>query len=310
MSGVFDVQIKPKDPPTFSGRTNDDPEVWVGQVSNFFRLVGGPPWKQVAYASTLLQGAAQTWWQRMVRKWEDPKDWQTFAEQLIGRFKNTNKADSAMAALMSIKQKKEESTHDFICRFEAELDKVESYDEAWVLKLFIWGLPQDQAVLVSQGKPRRLSQAFQLARDAALAAQMARRPGTSGRGEGSSGQKGQGRGQGRSQGYVSGQGQTSAPNAVYYSAPNKNVQGGNRSRGQSGRPPVPPQATVVVRQLAPQQPVGSGQRGRGRGNQRKPRVAAVAAQEVQGTAGQYDQVAAQHAAGTGTDASLNQSQGN
>ena len=53
-SGVFDVQIKPKDPPTFSGRTNDDPEVWVGQVSNFFRLVGGPPWKQVAYASTLL----------------------------------------------------------------------------------------------------------------------------------------------------------------------------------------------------------------------------------------------------------------
>ena len=52
--GVFNVAIKPHDPPTFSGRTQDDPEVWVGQVSNFFRLVGGPPWKQVAYASTLL----------------------------------------------------------------------------------------------------------------------------------------------------------------------------------------------------------------------------------------------------------------
>ena len=43
--GVFDIQIKPRDPPTFSGRTQDDPEVWVGQVSNFFRLVGGPPQK-------------------------------------------------------------------------------------------------------------------------------------------------------------------------------------------------------------------------------------------------------------------------
>ena len=75
-----------------------------------------------------------------------------------------------MAALMNIKQRKEESTHDFICRFEAELDKVDTYDESWVLKMFIWGLPQDQAVLVSQGKPKRLSQAFQLARDAALAA--------------------------------------------------------------------------------------------------------------------------------------------
>ena len=311
MSGFFDVQIKPKDPPTFSGRTNDDPEVWVGQVSNFFRLVGGPPWKQVAYASTLLQGTAQTWWQRQVKKWEDPKDWQTFAEQLIGRFKNTNKADSAMAALMNIKQRKEESTHDFICRFEAELDKVDSYDEAWVLKMFIWGLPQDQAVLVSQGKPRKLSQAFQLARDAALAAQMSRRPGTSGRVEGSSGQKGQGRGHGRSQGQSSGQGQTSAPNVVYYQAQNKNVQqGGNRGRGQAGRPPVPPQATVVVRQPVPQQPAGSGQRGRGRGNQRKPRAAAIAAQDDQGTAGPSGQVAAQYAAGTGTDASLNQGQGN
>ena len=48
-------------------------------------------------------------------------------------------------------------------RFEAELDKVEMYDESWVLKMFIWGLPQDQAVLVSQGKPTRLTQAFQLA---------------------------------------------------------------------------------------------------------------------------------------------------
>ena len=117
---------------------------------------------------------------------EDPNDWESFAEQLIGRFKNMNKADFAMATLMNIKQRKEESTHDFISRFEAELDKVDSYDESWVLRMFIWGLPQHQAVLVAQGKPTGLSQAFQLARDATLAAQMARRPGISGKTEGSS----------------------------------------------------------------------------------------------------------------------------
>ena len=65
------------------------------------------------------------------------------------------------------------------------------------LKMFIWGLPQDQAVLVAQGRPRTLTKAFQLARDAALAAQMSRRPGSSGKTDGSSGQKGQGRGQGK-----------------------------------------------------------------------------------------------------------------
>ena len=79
-SGVLDVVITPRDPPTFSGRTQDDVEMWVGQVSNFFRLVGGPPQKQVAYASTLLQGAAHTWWQRKVTAREDPKDWESFAE--------------------------------------------------------------------------------------------------------------------------------------------------------------------------------------------------------------------------------------
>ena len=309
-SGVFDVPIKPRDPPTFAGRTQDDPEVWVGQVSNFFRLVGGSAQKQVAYASTLLSGTAQTWWQRKCKAWEEPQDWETFADQLVRRFRNTNKADAAMANLMNIKQRKEESTHDFICRFEAELDKVESYDESWVLKMFIWGLPQDQAVLVSQGKPTRLTQAFQLARDAALAAQMARRPGGSGKTEGSSSQKGQGRGQGKSTGQHAGTGQSSAPNTAYQAQGYHVQQGGkNRGRGQAGRPPAPPQP-VVVRQPAQHQASGSGQRGRNAGNQRRPRAAALAAQDDQGMAGPSDQEAAQHAAVSGTDASLRQRQGN
>ena len=144
----------------FSGRTSDDPELWIGQVSNFFRLVGGSSAKQVAYASTLLHGSAQTWWQRLVRRGEEPSTWHQFAVQLLGRFKNTNKADTAMATLMNIRQWKEESTHDYICRFEAALDQVESYDESWLLKMFIWGLPQEQAILVSQWRPHSLSRAF------------------------------------------------------------------------------------------------------------------------------------------------------
>ena len=279
ISGVFDVQIKPRDPPTFSGRTQEDPEMWVGQMSNFFRLVGGPPQKQVAYASTLLQGTAQAWWQRKVMAREDPTDWESFAKQLIGRFQNTNRADFAMATLMNIKQRKEESTHDFISRFEAELDKVDSYNESWVLRMFIWGLPQDQAMLVSQGKPAGLSQAFQLAKDMALAAQMARRPGTSGNTEGNRSQKGQGRGQGKFSGQHSGTGKDSAPDRRY-KAQGYNVQHGgrNRGRGQAGRPHVPPQPSVVVRQPAQQQASGPGQRGRRQGNQRRPRAVVIAAQ--------------------------------
>jgi len=159
------------------------------------------------------------------------------------------------------------------------LDKVDTYDESWMLKMFTWGLPQDQAVLVSQGKSTRLTQAFQLARDAALAAQMARRSGTSGKTEGTNSQKGQGRGQGRFSGQHRGTGQSSAPKRVY-KAQRRNVQHGGRirGRGQAGRPPVPPQPLVVVRQPAQQQASGPGQRGRGHGNQRRPRAVVIAAQ--------------------------------
>jgi hypothetical protein len=289
--------------------------LWVGQVSNFFALVGGSAEKQVAYASTLLQGVAQTWWQRQLRSGDVPTSWTELSAKLIGRFRNVSKTDAAMAELMNIRQRKEESTHDYICRFEAALDRVDSYDESWLLKMFIWGLPQEQAVIVSQGRPHTLSAAFQLARDASLAAQMARRPG--GRGDG--GQKQVQNQQGKAKGSTggkSGSWGTSTSNVQHQQQQNRG-QGqrqsfGNfsRGRGQAGKSHVPPQATVLVHQSAPTQPGGSGQRGRGRGNQRRPRVAFIAAQDDEGMAGQVGQEAAQHAAGHGSDASLRQGQGN
>ena len=91
----------------------------------------------MAYASTLLTGVAQTWWQRLIKKNAEPKTWTAMAAQLIGRFRNVNKADAAMANLMNIRQKKEESAHNYICRFENKLDKVETWDESWLIKMFI-----------------------------------------------------------------------------------------------------------------------------------------------------------------------------
>ena len=216
-----------------------------------------------------------------------------------------------MANLMQIKQSKNESTHDYICRFENELDKVESFDETWLLKIFIWGLPSDQAVLVSQRRPRTLSEAFQIARDAALAAQMSRRPGGS-KDEKAGAQK---RDQGQHQKQQANQGGRGAgqvqkqPNVIFYSQNAQRYQGG-RGRGQAGKPPVPPPAPAVIVQSQQRQQAGSGQRGRGRGNQRKSRVAVMATVDDEGEAGLEGQEAAQHAAGHGTDASLHQRQGN
>ena len=54
----FDMQFQPRDPPTFSGKSSEDPEFWAGQISIVFRLVEASRRKQVAFASTLLLGPA------------------------------------------------------------------------------------------------------------------------------------------------------------------------------------------------------------------------------------------------------------
>ena len=55
--------IKPKDPPAYHGKATEDVEVWSQQVDNYLQLLGGDDDTQVAYVGTLLQGAAQLWFQ-------------------------------------------------------------------------------------------------------------------------------------------------------------------------------------------------------------------------------------------------------
>ena len=55
---------KPKDPPAYHGKATEDMEVWSQQVDNYLQLLGGDDDMQVAYVGTLLQGAAQLWFQR------------------------------------------------------------------------------------------------------------------------------------------------------------------------------------------------------------------------------------------------------
>ena len=54
----FELSVKPKDPPSFSGKQSDDVEVWIRQVDNFLSLIGGSDRMQVAYMVNLLQHTA------------------------------------------------------------------------------------------------------------------------------------------------------------------------------------------------------------------------------------------------------------
>ena len=169
--------IKPKDPPTYHGKATEDIEVWSQQVDNYLQLLGGDDAMQVAYVGTLLQGAAQLWFQRENNAGRRPRTWTQLAESLCDRFGNTTKADYAQSQLSSMRQGRNESAHDYSLRFEAVLDKILVYEESWVRNIFVWGLHSTIAQEVNMKNPRTLNRAMELAKRADVAVTMSRRPG-------------------------------------------------------------------------------------------------------------------------------------
>ncbi len=158
-TGRFNLSIKPRDPPFFSGKAHEDVDEWIQQVENFLFLIGGSPQMQVAYAANLLQKDAQRWYNRELREQRQPSTWRQLADALIGRFSNTTK-EYAQSALTNMEQGKNKSAHEFAMRFEAVLDKIPHYDQAWVKNLFVWGLHPQIATTVSLKNPATLSRAI------------------------------------------------------------------------------------------------------------------------------------------------------
>ena len=312
----FDLQVKPKDPPTFAGKPTDDVEVWVQQVDNFLSLIGGPDHMQVAYVANLLNGSAQLWFQRECKGGNRPANWDCFSHMLIERFGNITKKEFAQSSLMSIRQGKNESAHDFAMRFEAVLDKVPQYDQTWVKNIFIWGLHPTLATTISLKSPATLSKAIELAKRVDSSILISRRPGNSSNvDKQSSGGKNEG---GRNFG---GSNQWKKKTQWKNQSTWKNqswkprVFGGSSQFGQQQqRTNFQPQVTQPTSSPnnvfnARGRSGGPGHRKAGFGNQRRQQMAVIT-QSDQVMAGQSGQESSQQMDARGTAASRSQSSGN
>ena len=51
---TFQLGIKPKDPPVFHGRANEDVSTWISKMRDFLYLTKANSRQQVAYTATLL----------------------------------------------------------------------------------------------------------------------------------------------------------------------------------------------------------------------------------------------------------------
>ena len=64
---AFTFQVKPKDPPMFCGRVDEDVITWTAKVQDSFYLTDADDVQQVAYAATLLQDSASDWWHSLLK---------------------------------------------------------------------------------------------------------------------------------------------------------------------------------------------------------------------------------------------------
>ena len=87
--------MKPKDPPVFRGRAEDDVTTWTAKVQDFYYLTDASNVQQVAYAATLLQDAASDWWHSLLktRGGMRPRNFVEFADLLGQRFGSSTRVD-------------------------------------------------------------------------------------------------------------------------------------------------------------------------------------------------------------------------
>ena len=193
---AFTVQVKPKDPPVFRGRVEDDVTTWTAKVQDFYYLTDASDVQQVAYAATLLQDAASDWWHSLLktRGGMRPRNFVEFADLLGQRFGSSTRVDRARAELRNIRQGQSETVRAYSTRFEALLGKLPSWEQDWAKSQFIWGLHGRVAELVTISSPADLHAAIRKAEQVEMARSFAYMGGAHQQPRGGAGWRGRGRG--------------------------------------------------------------------------------------------------------------------
>ena len=183
------AQWRPKEPPIFTGNASDDVYLWTSLVRQYLVFMDGTARQEVAFAATLLRGAAHEWYrgyeQRNGNK--PPQDWSTMQQAILDRFGSNIRAQEAHAKLLTISQGKR-SVRDYTSEFEMLLGRLSTRDEATWKNMYMWGLQPHLAEAVALKYPTTIAQAAGHAEEIELAKKASHRPNLGGQGARPTGQ--------------------------------------------------------------------------------------------------------------------------
>ena len=133
---MFNVSIKPCEPPAFTGAKGQDITEWLRQVDDYFALVQHHDDQAVAYVILLLQGNARCWWDSecLARGGQRPDTLAELKMLLRAQFESPVRENRARAELLRLAQKAEENASIYKARMKMLLSRVPKYDTKTALQ--------------------------------------------------------------------------------------------------------------------------------------------------------------------------------
>ena len=143
-------QWRPKEPPSYAGNASGDVHLWTTLAQQHFVFMNGTPKQKVAFAVTLLRGAAHELYLGYERRNgnKPPLNWPTLKQTIPERFGFNILAQEEQSKLMVIWQGKH-SVHEYTSELETLHGRPNSQDGRTWLNVYTWGLQPHLASAVA-----------------------------------------------------------------------------------------------------------------------------------------------------------------
>ena len=183
------IQMRPKEPPVFTGKKDQDVDIWLHQVDDYFALTKPTDADGVAYLVLMLQGFARDWWEAEIKAAHGryPASIEEMKMLLKAAFSSPLRERKARAEIRNLRQGQNEDYREYAARFKSLLARIPpgSYSDAVAMDDWIFGLTPPYGERVMALKPRTLNEAIATMGELDIAHQFCRRDG--GRNQGKTG---------------------------------------------------------------------------------------------------------------------------
>ena len=160
-SSLFNVSIKPCEPPRFTGERGQDIVAWLHQVDDYLEFVQPDERQAVAYITLLLKDNARLWWEAelVARGYRRPDTVAELKLLLRTAFESPVREQRARSELLNLQQRTGKNASSYMARTRALLHKVPGYDERTALQQWVLGLRQPYRLEAAKQYPKTLAEA-------------------------------------------------------------------------------------------------------------------------------------------------------